>query len=130
MLRLPHTGVTPDMLGEIQPLLGVVGLDKARTGARRRPRCPTRSPATSSRSCARHAATSRRPARRELSRAIHLLSAAKAHARLGGRDSVTLDDIRAMAPYVLRHRLICTRRDDARTRRSGAALDTWIHVEA
>ena len=30
MLRLPHTGVTPDMLGEIQPLLGIVGLDKAR----------------------------------------------------------------------------------------------------
>ena len=31
MLRLPHTGVTPDMLGEIQSLLGVVGLDNART---------------------------------------------------------------------------------------------------
>ena len=30
MLRLPHTGVTPDMLGEIMPLLGIVGLDKAR----------------------------------------------------------------------------------------------------
>ena len=30
MLRLPHTGVTPDMLGEIRPLLGIVGLDKAR----------------------------------------------------------------------------------------------------
>ena len=30
MLRLPHTGVTPDMLGDIQSLLGVVGLDRAR----------------------------------------------------------------------------------------------------
>ena len=30
MLQLPHTGVTPDMLGEIKPLLGIVGLDKAR----------------------------------------------------------------------------------------------------
>ena len=30
MLRLPHTGVTPEMLGEIKPLLGIVGLDKAR----------------------------------------------------------------------------------------------------
>ena len=30
MLGLPHTGVTPDMLGEIQSLLGVVGLDRAR----------------------------------------------------------------------------------------------------
>ena len=30
MLDLPHKGVAPDMLGEVQPLLGVVGLDKAR----------------------------------------------------------------------------------------------------
>ena len=50
MLRLPHTGVTPDMLGEIQSLLGVVGLDKAR--AELDPtECPRRSHATSSRSC-------------------------------------------------------------------------------
>ena len=30
MLQLPHTGVTPDMLGDIHSLLGVVGLDRAR----------------------------------------------------------------------------------------------------
>src|SRR5919198_824624 len=30
MLCLPHMGVTPDMLGEISPLLGPVRLDKAR----------------------------------------------------------------------------------------------------
>src|SRR5213592_4577173 len=30
MLDLPHQGVAPDMLGEIRPLLGVVGLDRAR----------------------------------------------------------------------------------------------------
>ena len=30
MLDLPHKGVAPDMLGEVRPLLGVVGLDKAR----------------------------------------------------------------------------------------------------
>ena len=30
-VRLPHTGRTPDMLGDIQSLLGVVGLDHART---------------------------------------------------------------------------------------------------
>ena len=39
--------------------------------------------------------------------AIHLMSAAKANARLEGRDTVTNDDVREMAPYVLRHRLIC-----------------------
>ena len=32
MLRLPHTGVTPDMLGEIRALLGVVGIEKVRAG--------------------------------------------------------------------------------------------------
>ena len=30
MLSLPHLGIAPDMLGEIKPLLGVAGLDKAR----------------------------------------------------------------------------------------------------
>ena len=30
MLNLPHKGIAPDMLGEVRPLLGVVGLDKAR----------------------------------------------------------------------------------------------------
>ena len=29
MLNLPHNGIAPDMLGEVRPLLGVVGLDKA-----------------------------------------------------------------------------------------------------
>ena len=28
--HLPHKGIAPDMLGEVRPLLGVVGLDKAR----------------------------------------------------------------------------------------------------
>src|SRR5687768_16004377 len=30
MLNLPHNVIAPDMLGEVRPLLGVVGLDKAR----------------------------------------------------------------------------------------------------
>ena len=37
---------------------------------------------------------------------IHLASAAKANARLSGRDEVTVADVREIAPYVLRHRLI------------------------
>jgi MoxR-like ATPase len=37
---------------------------------------------------------------------IHLASAARANARLSGRDEVTVEDVREMAPYVLRHRLI------------------------
>ena len=37
---------------------------------------------------------------------IHLASASRANARLSGRDEVTIEDVREMAPYVLRHRLI------------------------
>jgi MoxR-like ATPase len=36
---------------------------------------------------------------------IHLVMASKASARLNGRDTVTVEDVREMAPYVLRHRI-------------------------
>ena len=39
---------------------------------------------------------------------IHLVNAVKANARLDGRDTVTIEDVREMAPYVLRHRLAVT----------------------
>ena len=45
--------------------------------------------------------------------AIHLLAAAKAKARLSGRDHVTVDDVVAMAPHVLRHRVIADTADPA-----------------
>ena len=38
--------------------------------------------------------------------AIHLMSATKANARLEGRDTVSIEDVRTMAQYVLPHRLI------------------------
>ena len=40
--------------------------------------------------------------------AVHLLGAAKAVARLAGRDFVTPDDVGRMALPVLRHRLVLT----------------------
>ena len=40
--------------------------------------------------------------------AVHLLGAAKAAARLAGRDYVTPDDVGSMAPPVLAHRLVLT----------------------
>ena len=68
MLRLPHTGVTPDMLGEIQSLLGVVGLDKARADLDATDRARPRSPRTSS-AIVRHTRENPGPrARRELPR--------------------------------------------------------------
>ena len=115
MLGLPHTGVTPDMLGEIQSLLGVVGLDNARADLDL-----TEVPEDVARyivSVVRHTRENPGLELGASSRAaIHLLSASKAQARLNGRDFITLEDVRFVAPYVLRHRLICragTTADDA-----------------
>ena len=115
MLRLPHTGVTPDMLGEIQPLLGIVGLDKARAELD-----TTEVPEEVARYVVSVVRSTRTNPGLELGAssraAIHLLSASKANARLSGRDHVTLDDVRLVAPHVLRHRFICqpgTTPDDA-----------------
>jgi MoxR-like ATPase len=105
MLNLPHNGIAPDMLGEVKPLLGVVGLDRARDEL---------NTTTVSESVGRYVVNLARRTREvpgvELgvsSRGImHLMSAAKANARLNGRDHVAVADVREMAPYVLRHRLI------------------------
>jgi MoxR-like ATPase len=105
MLKLPHTGVTPDMLGEIQSLLGVVGLDRARADLDR-----TEVPDEVAHYIVSVVRYTRDDPRLELGAssrsAIHLLSAGKAQARLEGRDCVTLDDVYEVAPYVLRHRLV------------------------
>ena len=105
MLDLPHQGVAPDMLGEVRPLLGVVGLDRARDELN-----STLVPEPVARYLVAIARETRSLPDVELgasSRAIiHLLSAAKASARLNGRHSVSAEDVREMAPFVLRHRLI------------------------
>jgi MoxR-like ATPase len=105
MLDLPHKGVAPDMLGEVRPLLGVVGLDHARQELD-----ATELPEEVGRYMVALARKSRNLPGVELgvsSRGIiHLASASKANARLNGRDEVTAEDVREIAPYVLRHRLI------------------------
>jgi MoxR-like ATPase len=105
MLTLPHLGIAPDMLGEIRPLLGVAGLDRARMEID-----STETPepvlryiigivrATREQPGVQLGASSRA--------AIHLLAASKAHARIVGRSVISADDVRVIAPYVLRHRLI------------------------
>jgi MoxR-like ATPase len=105
MLDLPHKGVAPDMLGEVRPLLGVVGLDKARDELD-----STELSEEIGRYMVAIARTTRDLPGVELgvsSRGvIHLASAVRANARLSGRDEVTIEDVREMAPFVLRHRLI------------------------
>jgi MoxR-like ATPase len=105
MLDLPHKGVAPDMLGEVRPLLGVVGLDRAREELD-----ATELPEEVGRYMVAIARKTRDLAGVELgvsSRGIiHLAGASKANARLNGRDEVAAEDVREIAPYVLRHRLI------------------------
>jgi MoxR-like ATPase len=105
MLDLPHRGVAPDMLGEVRPLLGVVGLDRARVELD-----ATALPEEVGRYMVAVARQTRDLPGVELgvsSRGLmHLASAAKASARLSGRDEVTPEDVREIAPYVLKHRLI------------------------
>ncbi len=105
MLDLPHRGIAPDMLGEVRPLLGVVGLDHARDELD-----GTELPEHVGRYMVAIARQSRDVPGVELgvsSRGImHLASAAKANARLSSRAEVTIEDVREIAPYVLRHRMI------------------------
>jgi MoxR-like ATPase len=105
MLDLPHKGVAPDMLGEVRPLLGVVGLDRAREELD-----ATDLPEEVGRYMVAIARKTRELPGVELgvsSRGImHLAGAAKANARLNGRNWVSVEDVREIAPYVLRHRLI------------------------
>jgi MoxR-like ATPase len=105
MLDLPHRGVAPDMLGEVRPLLGVVGLDRARDELD-----ATDLPEEVGRYMVAIARETRDLPGVELgvsSRGImHLAGASKANARLNGREEVTVEDVREIAPYVLRHRLI------------------------
>ena len=51
--------------------------------------------------------------------AVHLLASSRAHARLAGREFVTPDDVAAIAPAVLRHRLVLT--PEAELERFGTA---------
>ena len=105
MLALPHLGIAPDMLGEIRPLLGVAGLDKARTEID-----STETPEPILRYIVGLVRATRELPGVQLGAssrsAIHLLAASKAHARIQGRSGITADDVHAIAPFVLRHRLI------------------------
>ena len=53
---------------------------------------------------------------------IHLLAAAKAHARLANRPAVTREDVADMAPFALSHRLIVDGVDPGAVVRDAVAL--------
>jgi MoxR-like ATPase len=105
ILQLPHRGLTPDVLGDVQPLLDVAKLDAAQ-----RELDSTPAPQDVVRSVVQVVRHTRETSGVVLGAspraAIHLLSAAKAHARLAGRDAASFDDVAAMARFVLGHRII------------------------
>jgi MoxR-like ATPase len=107
MLRLARRGLVPAALGEIAAVAGAEDLRAARAEVDATQVAPEVLDYV--------AAVVRRT--RELPSvalggspraAVHLLGAAKAAARLAGRDFVTPDDVGRMAPPVLRHRLVLT----------------------
>ena len=107
MLRLAHNGVAPATLDDVQAVTSPAELHRrARRSSTPRP--------CSDAIVDYVVALVRRT--RELPSvalgasprgAVHLLAAAKAAARLAGRDFVTPDDVVAVAPAVLRHRIRC-----------------------
>lgn len=105
MLDLPHQGVSPDLIGEIQPLL-----DERRFLSVQQRIDQTLIPPDVAGYLARIVRNTRELPGIELGASpratIHLLAASKAAARLAGRDSVTREDVRSMVPHVLSHRLL------------------------
>jgi MoxR-like ATPase len=105
MLEIPHRGVSSDMLGDVRPLVTKTSFIVLQN---------TVDATTVPESAARFLVSLVRRTR-ELSgvtlgasprAAIHLLAAAKARARLSGREHVLVEDVAVLALDVLRHRLV------------------------
>ena len=105
ILSLPHHGLTPDLLGELQPLLDVAGLSAAQ-----RELDATAVAPEVVRECVRVVRATREADGVTLGAspraAVHLLTAAKAHARISGRPLAEVADVHRMAVPVLSHRLL------------------------
>ena len=105
MLGLPHSGLSPDLLGEIQPLMGAMKLIHAQREVDH-----TIVPDEVARYVVTVIRRTRETEAIELGASpragIHLLTAAKAYARLQGRDTVEKADVEAMAVHVLAHRVL------------------------
>jgi MoxR-like ATPase len=103
-LDLPHRGVIPDMLGDISPLLGERAFIVAQEVVDE-----VRVPEDLVRLCVRIVRETRTPDGIELGASPrasrHLMTAAKARAAARGRKAVEAEDVTALAPFVLSHRI-------------------------
>jgi MoxR-like ATPase len=127
ILRLPHRGLAPDVLGDVAPLLDVARLQTAQEEL----------DATPAPDDVISFIVDVVRATRELDgvvlgasprAAVHLLAAAKAHARLSNRPAVTREDVIDMAPFTLSHRLIVSGIEPSAAVR--AAIDIAKKVKA
>jgi MoxR-like ATPase len=105
ILRLPHRGLAPDVLGDVQPILDGHRLQAAQEELDATP-APDEVIALIVEIVRRTREAKGVVLGASPRGAIHLLAAAKAHARLSGRSVVTLEDVADMAQYALPHRLI------------------------
>ena len=105
IVRLPHRGVAPDLVGEIQPLFDIARLDKAQQeiDATVLSDDLARAIVDIARATRDHSAVVLGVGPRGI---IHLTTAARASARLAGRTEVLLSDILEMSQYVLAHRIV------------------------
>jgi len=105
MLSIPHQGLSPDVVGEVQPLLGEMRFVRVKELID-----ATAMPEEVGRYLVRVVRRTRELPGVTMGAspraAIHLQGAAKATARLDGRSTVTVEDVRAVAPLVLSHRLL------------------------
>jgi MoxR-like ATPase len=105
MLKIPHRGISTDMLGDVVPLVaeGRFIVLQGIVDATVVPESVARFLIAVVRRTRQFSGVVLGASPRA---AIHLLAAAKANARLSGRDHVVADDVVAMAPHVLGHRII------------------------
>jgi MoxR-like ATPase len=110
-LDLAHTGLSPDVIGEIQPMMSPAVLVNAQ-----REMDETRVPDVIARFAVETVRATREVPSVRLGgspRAMrHLVTAAKANARLDGRDEVAAADVEKLAIPVLAHRLLMNNGDD------------------
>jgi MoxR-like ATPase len=105
ILRLPHAGLRPDLIGEVRPLLDVGRLSSAQQEID-----AVSVPDEVVRHCVAIVRATREADGVVLGAspraAVHLMTAAKAYALIDGRPTPDRRDVTAMAPFVLAHRLI------------------------
>ncbi len=105
ILRLPHKGLAPDVLGDVTPLLDLAKLQAAQEDldATPAPNDVVAFVVDVVRRTREHPGVILGASPRA---SVHLLAAAKAHARLSARPTATRQDVVDMAPFALAHRLI------------------------